>query len=95
MREAAGERFDQIELEIGANFTFVTDQGQATAEAMAPRFGLTVDQMVNHPHALIGSVDAICEHLERRRDLYNFSYITVGDAVADSFAPVVARLAGR
>ncbi len=95
VREAAGDRFDSLELEIGAYFTFVTDQGQATAEAMAPRMGLTVDQMLNHPHALIGSVDTICDELERRRERYGISYVTVGDAAADAFAPVVARLAGR
>ena len=95
VRDAAGDRFDSLELEIGAYFTFVTDQGQATAEAMAPRMGLTVDQMLNHPHALIGSVDTICDELERRRERYGISYVTVGDAAADAFAPVVARLAGR
>ena len=47
------------------------------------------------PHALAGSVDEICEQLERRRAEYGFSYITVGAAVADDFAPVVARMAGR
>jgi len=94
VREAAGERFDELELEIGAYFTFVTDQGQATAEAMAPRMGLTVEQMTSHPHALIGSVDAICDELQRRRERYGISYITVGDTVADAFAPVVARLSG-
>jgi probable F420-dependent oxidoreductase len=94
VREAAGDRFDELELEIGAYFTFVTDQAQATAEAMAPRMGLSVDQMLSHPHALIGSVDSICDELERRRERYGISYVTVGDAVADAFAPVVARLAG-
>jgi len=94
VREAAGERFDELELEIGAYFTFVTDQGQATAEAMAPRMGLSVEQMMSHPHALIGSVDAICDELQRRRERYGISYITVGDTVADAFAPVVARLSG-
>lgn len=95
VRDAAGDRFDELELEIGAYFTFVTDQAQATAEAMAPRMGLRVEQMLNHPHALIGSVDSICDELERRRERYGISYITVGDAVADAFAPIVARLSGR
>ena len=95
IREGAGDRFDELELEIGAYFTFVTDQGQATAEAMAPRFGLSVERLMTHPHALIGSVDEICEQLERRREQYGISYITVGDTAADAFAPVVARLAGK
>lgn len=95
VREGAGDRFDELELEIGAYFTFVTDHGQATAEAMAPRFGLSVERMMTHPHALIGNVDEICEQLELRREQYGISYITVGDSVGDAFAPVVARLAGK
>ena len=28
---------------------------------MAPMFGLTPEQFAEHPHALIGSVDSICD----------------------------------
>ena len=47
-----------------------------------------------HPHGLFGSVDEVCEELQRRREAYGISYITVGDAARDAFAPVVAKLAG-
>ncbi len=90
---AAG-RLDEIELEIGAYFTVVTPDGRAAAEGMAAAFGLHVDEMLEHPHALIGSVDAICEELERRRDLYGISYVTVPYEQADAFAPIAARLSG-
>ena len=36
-----------------------------------------------------------CEELERRRERYGISYVTVGDNAIDAFAPVVARLAGK
>ncbi|MBV9662186.1 MAG: LLM class F420-dependent oxidoreductase, partial [Acidimicrobiales bacterium] len=48
-----------------------------------------------HPHALIGSVGAICETLEARRARFGFSYVTVLDQDAEALAPVVERLAGR
>jgi hypothetical protein len=41
------------------------------------------------------SVPGRCDELERRRERYGISYVTVGDTAADAFAPVVARLAGR
>ena len=41
------------------------------------------------------SVDGVCEELDRRREAYGISYVTVPMDVADAFAPVVARLAGR
>jgi len=94
VKRAAGERFDRIELEIGAYFTFVGDHGDAMAEGMGGAFGLTADEMRAHPHGLFGSVDSICDELIRRRELYGISYVTVGDAQLDEFAPVVARLAG-
>lgn len=95
VRDGAGDRFDQIELEIGAYFTFVSDQGAQIAEGMAARFGMSAEQMLTHPHGLFGSVDTICDELERRREQFGISYVTVGDSVAEAFAPVVARLAGR
>jgi hypothetical protein len=64
------------------------------AENMGGVFGLSGDAMREHPHALFGSVDTIADELARRRDVYGISYVTVGDAVMDDFAPVVARLAG-
>jgi probable F420-dependent oxidoreductase len=95
VREAAGARFASLELEIGAYFTFVTDQPKGVVGGMAGAFGLTPDEMMRHPHALFGTPDAICEELERRRDLYGISYITVPDTALDAFAPVVARLSGK
>jgi alkanesulfonate monooxygenase SsuD/methylene tetrahydromethanopterin reductase-like flavin-dependent oxidoreductase (luciferase family) len=91
---AAG-RADAYELEVGAYFTVVTDQQAQTAAGMAAMFGLSPDELLRHPNALIGSVGAICDELERRREAYGISYVTVGDSVMEAFAPVVERLAGR
>lgn len=93
VRECAGARADDLEFEVGAYFTFVTDDGAAMAKGMGGAFGLEAEDMLKHPHALIGTVDAICEELERRREEHGFSYVTVGDNVMEAFAPVVARLA--
>ena len=45
------------------------------------------------------SVDSICDELQRRRETYGISYITVLDDgqnnMVEAFAPVVARLAGK
>jgi probable F420-dependent oxidoreductase len=95
VREAAGDRFPEVELEIGAYFTFVTDAADATAAGMGKAMGLSAEEMLRHPHGLIGTIDAICEELERRREATGISYVTIGDNVLDAFAPVVARLAGK
>ena len=94
IREGAGERFDELEIEIGAYFTFVMDDPAPVLGQFAQMFGMTEDEMRVHPHALFGSVDTICDELERRRELHGISYITVNRETMEPFAPVVARLAG-
>lgn len=94
IREGAGDRFDAVELEIGAYFTTVTDDGASTRDAMGAAFGMSADDLSAYPHALIGSVGEICETLQKRREEYGISYITVGGAVMADFAPVVEQLAG-
>jgi probable F420-dependent oxidoreductase len=94
IREGAGDRFDQIEIEIGAYFVAVGDDAAAQLDAMAGRFGVSPDEFAAHPHALFGTVDQICETLQARREQYGMSYITVAQRQLDEFAPVVAALAG-
>ena len=94
IKAGAGDRFDDIELEIAAYFTVVTDDA-STIEKMAGMFALTPEAMAQHPHALIGSVDAICDLLVERRERYGISYITFGATAMESVAPIVARLAGH
>ena len=95
VRAAAGPRMAELELEIGAYFTFVTDRARQTAAGLGAALGLEAEEMLRHPHALIGSVDAICEELLRRREQYGISFVTVGDTALEAFAPVVVRLAGK
>lgn len=97
VREGAGDRFDGLELEVGAYFTVVTPDeaaAEATGEKMGQMFGLDGPAMRDHPNTLIGTVDDIVERLQRRRDRYGFSYVTVSDRNMEAFAPVVERLAG-
>ena len=95
VREGAGDRFDELEIEIGAYFTAVTDQSAATTETMAEALGLTPEALASHPHALIGSIDEICEKLEQRRDELEISYVTIGVSAIEDFAPVVDRMTGK
>jgi probable F420-dependent oxidoreductase len=94
VRAGAGDRFDQIELEIGAYFVAVEDDPGPMITAMASRFGVSEENFASHPHALLGSVDTIGATLQERRERYGFSYVTVPQRNMDDFAPVVARLAG-
>jgi len=95
IRTAAGPRFAELELEVGVYFAFVQPGAESVAEGMARTLGLTTNEMLEHPHGLFGSVDAVCDELVRRRENTGISYVTVGDSALEAFAPVVARLAGK
>lgn len=95
IKEGAGDRFDELEIEIGAYFTFVMDDPSPVVQQFSQVFGLSEDEMVRHPHALFGSPEAIADELERRREAFGISYITVGGANMEAFAPVVERLNGK
>lgn len=97
VRQAAGDRFDSLELNILVAEVVVTEDraqvAQFIAAAMAPNMGATVEQVLQVPYVLIGTVDQICEDLLARRDQYGISYVTVFEKNMEALAPVIARLA--
>ena len=95
IREAAGDRFDDLELEIGAYFTVVTEQVTETLAGMASSFQLPEEEIAVNPHALVGPPQAIVDRLQERRERFGISYITIPDRAMEDFAPVVKELAGR
>ena len=95
IREGAGERFADLEIEIGAYFTFVMDDPSPVLAGFAQMFGVQEAELARHPHVLVGGVDAICDELERRRELFGISYFTIGADIMEAFAPVQERLAGK
>ena len=95
VREAAGDRFDDIELSHTAYLSMVTDDRDAVAAGLGSGFGLDRDQVLAMPNFAIGTVAEIADELERRRDELGFSYVVVGGECHEAMAPVVARLAGR
>lgn len=94
IREAAGARFDDIELNATVFLGIVTEDRNKIAERVAPGFGMPAAEVLQSPHALIGSVDQIVDVLQERRGRYGFSYIALSGDGFEQFAPVVAKLAG-
>jgi probable F420-dependent oxidoreductase len=94
VREAAGERFGDIELHVLTAFVQFTDDPAALMEGMAGAFGITPEEALEVPVVLAGTVDSMCETLVARGEQYGFSYVTIHEDVLEPFAEVVARLAG-
>jgi probable F420-dependent oxidoreductase len=94
VREAAGDRFDGLELCQNLFAVIVTDAQRAVAGQLTGRFELTEDEILASPYFLIGSVEEIVEKLRANRERFGISYIIAPDVFLDALAPIVARLAG-
>lgn len=94
IRDAAGTRLSEIELNVTVFVSIVTDDRPGMAERVAPGFGLSASEVLESPHVVIGTVDQIVESLQRSRDEYGFSYVVFSGDVFEQMAPVVKKLAG-
>jgi probable F420-dependent oxidoreductase len=93
VREGAGDRFDDLEINAWISIAEVTEDGAGLAEVLATGFGATPDEVLDSPLTLIGSESEIIERLLARRARWGYSYVVIpGDKLHD-FAPIVAHLA--
>ncbi len=94
VKEGAGDRFDDIELNVRVFVVMFTDDRVGTAEMLGPGIGMDPAGALESPLALVGDTSSMIDDLVARRETYGFSYIGVGPAEMEQFAPVVAELAG-
>lgn len=94
VREAAGERFDDLELNVLSFLSTVTDDPAGLAGGVAEMFGASAEEVLATPSVVVGTVAGICDTLIERRDRWGFSYYVFQADSAVAMAPVVAALAG-
>ncbi len=94
VKEAAGPRFDDLELNSLIGFVMVTDDARGLAAQMAPAFGIDAADALHVPLALAGTLDEMTEELEWRRAEYGISYWSIESDAWETLAPVVGKLAG-
>lgn len=95
VREAAGDRFGDIELNVRSFLVNVTDDGASAMAGLSKAIGVDVPMLEASPYALIGPPPALVDKLLAIRERWGISYVIVGGNDVASFAPVVAELAGR
>jgi probable F420-dependent oxidoreductase len=94
IRDAAGPRIDDIEIQMRFFVTAVTSDRMKLGEALAPMYGVAPEEALEAGTALVGSENEIVEQLLRRREEWGLSYVVIGADQVDAFAPIVAKLAG-
>jgi len=95
VREAAGDRFDQLELNCLVGFVMVTDDRQSVIDSMAPAFGLDPVDALHVPLALIGTIEQMEEELYWRRENFGISYFSFESSAWEVLGDLVGRLAGK
>jgi probable F420-dependent oxidoreductase len=97
IREAAGERFAEIELSLFATVRLTDEPAQTAERWIAKREwqGVTVDDVLEMPAVFLGPVERVVELMQERRERYGVSYYIIADEGMEAVAPVVQRAAGR
>lgn len=100
VREAAGDRFDELELNIYPSMSpiVVTDHALAEARTLADRIRarsgheIAPADLLQSPHIFIGSVEGLVEKLRALRERLGISNVMLGEL--GELDAVVERLAG-
>ncbi|UJL29040.1 TIGR03621 family F420-dependent LLM class oxidoreductase [Mycolicibacterium vanbaalenii] len=93
VRDAAGERFGDLELNLAVTAMPVDDSGRP--DLTIPRIslpGLSDEELLRHPGVLSGSVDEIADRIRGYRDVYGINYLIVQMRHAEAFGKVIELL---
>jgi len=92
VRAAAGDRFEQIELNVGAEVHLGADRQAAAEKAHQVHTYLSIDDILASPKFLAGAPDQIAEQLLAHRETYGLSYFGIIGVPPAEFASVIAAV---
>jgi probable F420-dependent oxidoreductase len=95
VREGAGDRFDDLELNAWLAVAEVTDDATAIGQVLAATFEVDAKTALASPLTLVGSPSEIDERLHERRERWGYSYHVIPGDKARDFAPIVGSLTGQ
>ncbi|MGH2401213.1 MAG: TIGR03621 family F420-dependent LLM class oxidoreductase [Candidatus Limnocylindria bacterium] len=96
VRSAAGQRFDDLELNIFVGDAGVVGGPQPISASLGALLKSAGPAMAGgSPYLLYGTVDQLRDQLLRRRERTSISSYGIPARAMEAFAPLVAQLAGR
>jgi len=95
IREAAGDRFDRLELNLWLGDAALVGSGNSLLGSVAAAARWAPTAVYGSPYVLYGTLASVREKLLRRRDKLGISYYTVPSHAMESMAPLVGALAGK
>jgi alkanesulfonate monooxygenase SsuD/methylene tetrahydromethanopterin reductase-like flavin-dependent oxidoreductase (luciferase family) len=94
LREALGDRFAKVELNVFIVDAGVSDEPRSLLDAIATRLKGTAAQLVDSPFFLYGSVAELKRQILERRERLGITYYGLPEKALEPFAPVVRELRG-
>ncbi len=94
LREAAGDRFGNLEISAIATFIVTGSRRAATEELIATRgwTGIDTEEVWRMPTIFIGSPDQIRADLRARQERFGLSYLVAGEDSQPALAAVISGL---
>ena len=95
VREAAGDRFEHLELNLFIVDAGMIGSGRPAPESMLAAAKLATVGLAGSPYFLYGTLSGLRERLERRRERSGISYYAIRQESMEAMAPLVAALSDR
>ncbi|MCU0483705.1 MAG: TIGR03621 family F420-dependent LLM class oxidoreductase [Chloroflexi bacterium] len=95
VREAAGGRFEHLELNVIVADAGLVGRRRPAGEALVAAGMSLATGLVGTPYVLYGTLGGLRDGLLRRRDRLGISYYALPRRAMEAMAPLVAELAGR
>jgi probable F420-dependent oxidoreductase len=95
IREAAGDRFEQLEINVWTASAGLVGKGNSILGSAAAATMGAATAVYGSPYVLYGTLGAVRERLLRRREELGVSYYTIPSRSMESMAPLVEALAGK
>ena len=95
LRETAGDRFERLELSIYCADAGMVGSGHGLPGSLGSAVKGALVAPVGSPYLLYGTLGALRERLERRREALGVSHYAIPHHAAESMAPLVEALSGR
>ncbi|MEU0244393.1 LLM class F420-dependent oxidoreductase [Streptomyces sp. NPDC006235] len=95
LKFAEDHREEPPELNLLLQMVIGTEDREAAVRPFLERIpDMTVDQVLELPVSLVGTLDELTEQVLARRERYGFTYLTVLEPYMETFAPVMERVRG-
>lgn len=95
VRDAAGARFDRLELNVIVADAGLVGSGRPPLESLSVAARRALVGMIGTPYVMYGTVGSLRDLLLRRRDALGITYYAIPARSMEAMAPLVDALAGR